>query len=85
VTGARKMQVPPASTVVVLGCPSDVDLEIPGDCVVVSDASDAAQEDRLAWIAYPKSRQLGSSLPFVRSGADHVRRACLMRPLAARP
>jgi hypothetical protein len=88
VTVARKLQIPPASTVVVLGAPSDVDLEIPGDCVVVSDpaeaadaaavlsfvvkaddldelagpAIEAAREDRLAWIAYPKARQLGTDL-----------------------
>ena len=86
-TVARKMQIPVAATVVVLGVPSDVDLEIPGDCLVVSDPSDAsesvvisfvtrsedlddvagaaitaAREDRLAWIAYPKSRQLGTDL-----------------------
>lgn len=87
-TVARKLQIPHASTVVVLGCPTDVDLEIPDDCLVVSDPSDAAQaaavvsflvraedldevagpaitaarEDRLAWIAYPKARQLGTDL-----------------------
>ena len=87
-TVARKLQIPDASTVVLLGCPSDVDLEIPGDCVVESDPSDAAQasavvvfliraddldrlagpaieaarHDRLAWIAYPKARQLGTDL-----------------------
>ena len=87
-TVARKMQIPPAATVVVLGLPGDVDLEIPGDCLVVSDPADAAQanavvafvirsadldeiagpavdaarEDRLAWIAYPKARQLGTDL-----------------------
>jgi hypothetical protein len=68
--------------------PAGVDLEIPGDCVVLSDPSDAAaaaavlsfvvraddldelagpaiaaaREDRLAWIAYPKARQLGTDL-----------------------
>jgi hypothetical protein len=81
------MQIPAAATVLVLGLPADVDLEIPGDCVVVSDPADAAEatavvsfvvraddldvaapaiaaarEDRLAWIAYPKSRQLGTDL-----------------------
>ena len=87
-TVARKMQIPAASTVVVLGLPADVDLEIPGDCLVVSDPSDAAEaaavvsfvvraddlddvagpaiaagrEDRIAWIAYPKARQLGTDL-----------------------
>ena len=87
-TVARKLQIPAASTVVVLGLPADVDLEIPGDCLVVSDPTDAAQatavvsfvvraddldsvagpaiaagrEDRLAWIAYPKARQLGTDL-----------------------
>jgi hypothetical protein len=88
VSVARKMQIPTAATVVVLGQPSDVDLEIPGDCLVVSDPSEAAEaaavisfvvhaddldelagpsitaakEDRLAWIAYPKARQLGTDL-----------------------
>jgi hypothetical protein len=87
VTVARKMQIPAASTVLVLGLPADVDLEIPGDCVIVSDPADAAEaaavvsfvvraddldvagpaiaaarEDRVAWIAYPKSRQLGTDL-----------------------
>ena len=81
------MQIPAAATVVVLGMPAGVDLEIPGDCLVVSDPSDAseavvvsfvtrsedlddvasaaiaaAREDRLAWIAYPKARQLGTDL-----------------------
>jgi hypothetical protein len=88
VTVARKLQIPTASTVVVLGCPADVDLEIPDDCLVVSDPGDAAKAqavisfvvraddldtvagpalaaartDRLAWIAYPKARQLGTDL-----------------------
>jgi hypothetical protein len=88
VTVARKLQIPTAATVVVLGRPDGVDLEIPDDCVVVSDpdaadeaqavvaflvhAADlervagpalaAARADRLAWIAYPKSRQLGTDL-----------------------
>ena len=87
-TVARKLQIPPASTVVVLGSPADVDLEIPGDCLVLSDPADAAgasavvsfvvraddlddlagpaiaaaRTDRLAWIAYPKARQLGTDL-----------------------
>ena len=87
-TVARKMQIPAASTVGVLGVPTDVDLEIPSDCLVVSDPSAAAEAtavvsfvvraddledvagpaiaaaraDRLAWIAYPKSRQLGTDL-----------------------
>ena len=81
------MQIPAAATVVVLGMPADVDLEIPGDCLVVSDPADAstaavvsfvtrsaqlddvagpaiaaARDDRLAWIAYPKARQLGTDL-----------------------
>ena len=85
---ARKLQVPAASTVAVLGRPSGVDLEVASDCLVLSDPADAAtapvvisfvvhaddlvdvagpaiaaaREDRLAWIAYPKSRQLGSDL-----------------------
>jgi hypothetical protein len=88
VTVARKMQIPAASTVVVLGLPADVDLEIPSDCLVVSDPSDAAgaaavvsfvvraddlddvagpaiaagRDDRIAWVAYPKARQLGTDL-----------------------
>jgi hypothetical protein len=87
-TVARKLQIPTAATVVVLGRPDGVDLGIPDDCVVVSDpavageaqaviaflvhAADladvagpalaAARADRLAWIAYPKSRQLGTDL-----------------------
>ena len=86
-TVARKLQIPAASTVVVLGMPGDIDLEIPGDCLVVSDAADAggaaviaflihsadlegvagpalaaARADQLTWIAYPKSRQLGTDL-----------------------
>jgi hypothetical protein len=82
------MQIPSASTVVVLGLPTGVDLDVPDDCVVTSDPGDAAEaravvsfvvradqlddlaapaiaaarEDRLAWIAYPKSRQLGTDL-----------------------
>ena len=85
---SRKLQVPAAATVVVLGRPGGVDLEIPDDCLVVSDPSDAGEaaavisfvvrgddlddvagptiaaalEDRLAWIVYPKARQLGSDL-----------------------
>jgi len=85
---ARKLQVPAAATVVVLGRPDGVDLGIPDDCVVVSDPASAAdaqavigflvhaadletvagpalaaaREDRLAWVAYPKSRQLGTDL-----------------------
>ncbi|MDX6300210.1 MAG: hypothetical protein QOF53_1424 [Nocardioidaceae bacterium] len=87
-TVARKLQIPPASTVVVLGSPTDIDLEIPDDCLVLSDpaaakeaqtvisflvraedldevagpAIEAAREDRLSWIAYPKARQLGTDL-----------------------
>ena len=87
-TVARKLQIPHASTVVVLGSPANVDLEIPGDCVVLGDPADApqaqavvsfvvfaddldavagpaitaAREHRLAWIAYPKGRQLGTDL-----------------------
>jgi hypothetical protein len=88
VTLARKLQIPLASTFVVLGRPGDVDLEIPGECVVLGEPSAAAEapavisfvvgaedleevagpaitaarEDRLAWIAYPKGRQLGTDL-----------------------
>jgi hypothetical protein len=88
VTVARKLQIRPASTVVVIGLPGAVDLEIPEDCVVLSDPAEAAEasavisfvvrtdelddvagpaflaarEDRLAWIAYPKARQLGTDL-----------------------
>ena len=87
-TVARKLQIPPASTVVVLGLPAHVDLAIPDDCLVLSDPAEAteaqavvgflvrsedldevsgpvieaAREDRLAWIAYPKARQLGTDL-----------------------
>ena len=85
---ARKLQIPAAATVVVLGQPSDVDLDIPDDCLVVSDSAAAAEaavvisfvvhsaeldeqagraiaaarQDRVAWIAYPKARQLGTDL-----------------------
>jgi hypothetical protein len=88
VTVARKLQIRPASTVVVIGLPGDLDLEIPDDCVVLSDPAEAAEasavisfvvraddlddvagpaflaarDDRLAWIAYPKARQLGTDL-----------------------
>ena len=87
-TVARKLQVPAATTVVVLNRPTGIDLDFPADCLVLSDpasaeaadvvigfavlASDldgiaapaiaAARDDRLAWIAYPKSRQLGTDL-----------------------
>jgi hypothetical protein len=87
-TVARKLQVPAATTVVVLNRPAGIDLDLPADCLVLSDpataetadvvigfavlASDldgiaapaiiAARDDRLAWIAYPKSRQLGTNL-----------------------
>ena len=87
-TVARKLQVPAATTVVVLNRPAGIDLDFPADCLVVSDpgsaeaadvvigfavlASDldgiaapaivAARDDRLAWLAYPKSRQLGTDL-----------------------
>jgi hypothetical protein len=88
VTIARKLQIRPASSVVVVGRPAGVDLEIPSDCLVTSDAADAAtadaviafvvraddlegvgrpaleaaREDRLAWLLYPKNRQLGTDL-----------------------
>lgn len=87
-TTARKLQIPAAATVVVLGGPSGVDLDIPADCPVTSDPTDAAEAgaviaflvtgadldtvalpalaaaraDRLAWVAYPKARQLGTDL-----------------------
>lgn len=85
---ARKLQIAGSATVVVIGQPATVDLEIPPECLVVSDPADApsaeavvcflvhaddldavagpsieaAQADRLAWIAYPKGRQLGTDL-----------------------
>jgi len=88
VTIARKLQIRPATTVVVLGRPAGADLEIPSDCLVVSDPEDAAtadaviafvvraddlegvgrpaleaaRDDRLAWLLYPKNRQLGTDL-----------------------
>jgi hypothetical protein len=88
VTIARKLQIRPASSVVVVGRPAGVDLEIPSDCLVTSDPADAAtadaviafvvraddlegvgrpaleaaREDRLAWLLYPKNRQLGTDL-----------------------
>lgn len=87
-TIARKLQIPAAAEVVVLGRPEGVDLEIPADCTVTTDPADgaaaaavvafvvradqldevagpaleAARADRLAWVAYPKSRQLGTDL-----------------------
>lgn len=87
-TVARRLQVPAATTVVVLNRPAGIDLDFPADCLVLSDpataetadvvigfavlASDldgiaapaivAARDDRLAWIAYPKSRQLATDL-----------------------
>lgn len=87
-TVARKLQIRPATPVVVLGQPRTVDLDIPSDCLVTSDPADAAtadavlafvvraadvddvgeraleaaRDDRLAWIAYPKNRQLGTDL-----------------------
>lgn len=87
-TVAAKLQIRAASTVVVLGRPSGMDLEIPPECLVTSDADDAARadavvafvvratdldavgapaleaarEDRLAWLVYPKNRQLGTDL-----------------------
>jgi len=42
-TVARKNQIPTAATVVALGMPANVDVEIPGDCLVVSDSSDASE------------------------------------------
>jgi hypothetical protein len=109
VTVARKMQIPAASTVVVLGLPADVDLEIPSDCLVVSDPSDAAgaaavvsfvvraddlddvagpaiaaaRDDRIAWIAYPKARQLGTELNRdVLAGLDEARGARPVRSVS---
>jgi hypothetical protein len=87
-TVARRLQIRPATNVVVLGQPPTVDLEIPAECLVVSDpvdaatadavvafvvraddldgigrpALEAARDDRLAWILYPKNRQLGTDL-----------------------
>ena len=87
-TVARKLQIRPGMTVVLLGRPSGIDLEIPSECLVVSDPADAAtadavvafvvgaeeldsvaepalqaaRDDRLAWIAYPQNRQLGTDL-----------------------
>lgn len=87
-TASRKLQIRAATTVVVLGRPDGVDLEIPAECLVVSDPADAvtadavlafvrraeevdtvaapalqaARDDRLAWLLYPKNRQLGTDL-----------------------
>lgn len=87
-TLARRLQIRPASAVVVLGRPAGVDLELPPDCLVTSDPADAAgadavlafvvragdlegvgrpaleaaRDDRLAWLLYPKNRQLGTDL-----------------------
>ena len=40
-TLAGKLQIPSAGTVVVTGLPTDVDLNVPSECVVNSDMSDA--------------------------------------------
>src|SRR5690242_16019681 len=87
-TVAAKLQIRAASTVVVLGRPFGMDLEIPPECLVTSDAGDAARADavvafvtraadlddvaapaleaaregRLAWLLYPKNRQLGTDV-----------------------
>jgi hypothetical protein len=87
-TVARKLQIRAGMTVVVLGRPVGIDLEIPTECLVVSDPGDAAtadavvafvvrahemdtvaapaleaaRDDRLGWLLYPKNRQLGTDL-----------------------
>jgi hypothetical protein len=50
------MQIPTAATVVVLGMPADVDLDIPGDCVVVSDPSEAPDAAVVSFVT--RSEQL---------------------------
>lgn len=44
-TVARKLQIRPATKVVVLGRPAGVELEIPSECLVVSDPVEAATAD----------------------------------------
>jgi hypothetical protein len=57
VTVARQMQITPASTVVVLALPRADELDdVAGPLIA------AALEDRLAWIAYSKGRQVGTDL-----------------------
>ena len=48
-TVARKLQIRPGMTVVLLGRPSGVDLEIPSECLVVSDPADAATAVARTW------------------------------------
>ncbi|GAB7005138.1 hypothetical protein JCM18899A_26110 [Nocardioides sp. AN3] len=50
-TVARKLQIRPATSVVVLGQPAGVDLEIWPDCLVVSDPADAATADAVVAFA----------------------------------
>jgi len=45
VTTARKLQLRAATTVVVLGRPSGLDLDLPADCLVVSDEAMADAAD----------------------------------------
>lgn len=42
---ARRLRIRPATTVVVVDRPAGVDLEIPPECLVVSDPADAATAD----------------------------------------
>ena len=44
-TVARKLQVPAATTVVVLNRPARIDLDLPADCLVLSDPATAETAD----------------------------------------
>jgi hypothetical protein len=74
----RKLQVAPDAAVTIVNAPSGLDLadlpQGPGPAAVLAFATsradldsvgaaiDAAREDRLAWVAYPKGGQLGTDL-----------------------
>ena len=57
-TVARKLQIPVGATVVVLGLPAGVDLEIPEECLVVSDPADAARPEAAVVCFVTRSEQL---------------------------
>ena len=75
---ARKLQLKDDDGIRILHAPPDLDLDLPaaddGRAVLVfirdraqleseaEPALDAARDDRLAWIAYPKGGQLGTDL-----------------------
>lgn len=75
---SKKLQLTPGAGIRVLNAPSDLELELPAgssaDGILVfvenqaeleslgAPALDAAREDRLSWIAYPKAGQLDTDL-----------------------